>query len=1847
MNESFENGQEPDDGKNQTIAKKAVSDYGTEKKPYTSLYLLVIDTKAPEATIKYKTDGSSRAYAYQESLAANGPEVSAYYSGEISPSITVKETNDVDTLTVVSYKAEKLSGLSDNAAKAEQTLTLSNGEWTASNLEKLTGNSCYAYYTLQGTDRAGNALVVNESFENGQEPVPGNADEILPFTFVNGKQTNGTLYKSLYLLIIDTVSPEFTMTYTPDANTTFIYKESNYRYVYVSGQVTVSVKLEEEFIDSKRFWINRLEANRFNEIADGNENAQNAIDWSNKVNLDTADKDSEYTYHVFGTDKAGNAATVTEVFADSEAGVIRKYVAVKQEENKTNTNEEKTAGQLSSRQENCGEGFTPAYVIVIDKTAPVVTSIETMNLSENGAAGKISNPNYYSDDRTYYYNPSNGMQTVFTYTEHNYDPALFYDSRSFDGTEGKFTASDEATGKNDEYAYTVNFTEDGLYENICLHGSDKAGNHVVLNKNVPYTDGYNPSAKEHTPDEQNAGMSNINSASNDAYGFADTTVTLCHSRILDRVKPVATINHIVPSNTTGYVYGDVEDKVGNKASIYANNVFSTSVTVADKYGNNTARLDGEKLTVRRAFHLPEKEGKDFNYSNIESWTKDNNPGNLSVRVKTDKEGHYAYSVIGTDRAGNPVMVNEVLDKSQTGAKIDTKKGDYDGPLSVAASDENTFGSKSYRSLFVLIYDATAPVYRLNINLPKGQNIKDVFDNAKGKQLVYYGSSSSEIKAQYTVVDHHIDKTRIKSATTFESAGNGKSRVNNVDGLSPKWKAPSAEGSLSKDKRTDTLVEKVSVNRSNEGVYRFEIAGCDKAGNLLVPNSEQKKVDSSTTLKDMAVRTVEHSTGKGQYWTERKVIDVTAPDGKLTIRPKEDSGYKKNDHYIFRFDADGYNTVKYNNPFWKETSAYILLESNDQSPTYISYDVRSQNSSKDASYKKNNPVIGYGPDGFKNDNFRPTTVNGEQVLYVEHIIVKDRAGNMRKLNSKDAYSVERSNNIYLDVTKPTVSKLTDAESPKIKIVASNRNTRHEADGERYIYNPKDKDMSFNVTITDPGKEERSSGLKEVKVVVTAGSKDITKIIKVSGSNFSGSSGTPYSYKGGADGAKTGKNNLVYTINGTISIPVGGDAESNDIKIEVTAWDNSGNYSTPGKDGGMLKLGIDTTPPQVEVNYHDAATPQNAKYFAGNRTVDIVVIDRNVDNEKVNIQTNVSVPGSFTAPHGNKATDGGGEVGNSDRWTKTLVYDQDGDYTLQISGSDALGNRIDTSKIKWNGPAPNEFTVDKTKPVIDINLSSEANALDQNGILYYNKDVTAQITITEHNFQASDAKVDLPVDNKRDPKPGQVSHSGFSTGSDTHNAYVTYDEEGDYTITVRYTDMAGNVAEEKVQSMFVVDKTKPTLEIERTTFRVDGQGNPLKDLKDQVYTEKNFAPLVHVDDTNYDANPALSKYEVSGAKNGSNPKTASYSIVNESQFGFDIKFDNFKVEKIADDVYSVKAIAYDKAGNFNELEFRFSVNRFGSTYEYADSEEYTGRFTEKYIGRYYNNSTEEPIIIREINPVSLKAQKVELTKDNNKRTLVKDTDYKVREDRGSRDGSRMYLYIIDPSVFTEEGVYDFIISSEDVAGNRNSTSQEVKQDGNKEKQVVDKFFIGFQVDKTAPTNRITGVKSDQTRFSQKSLSVYIYPEDAQTAVSNVKLKYAFADSDSNTGRQNAAAAYKETLYRYFDEDETPGTDEEDLKTFINDDGAIEIPITLDEESKWQLLEIITTDLAGNESVDYRSANAELNLPDSRRSFLITTNPVIQYYNNKPLFYGSLGLVGLLFLLFLFWKRRKEEEDDEEAA
>ena len=89
---------------------------------------------------------------------------------------------------------------------------------------------------------------------------------------------------------------------------------------------------------------------------------------------------------------------------------------------------------------------------------------------------------------------------------------------------------------------------------------------------------------------------------------------------------------------------------------------------------------------------------------------------------------------------------------------------------------------------------------------------------------------------------------------------------------------------------------------------------------------------------------------------------------------------------------------------------------------------------------------------------------------------------------------------------------------------------------------------------------------------------------------------------------------------------------------------------------------------------------------------------------------------------------------------------------------------------------------------------------------------------------------------------------------------------------------------------------------------------------------------------------------------------------------------------------------------------------------------------------------------------------------------------------------------------------------------------------------------------------------------------------------------------------------------------------------EDAKAGIPITLEDKGSWQLLEVITTDLAGNRSTDFRAGDPGENVAESRRRFLVTTNPLVQFYNYKPAFYAAAGGAVLLVLLVILRKKRK---------
>ena len=162
------------------------------------------------------------------------------------------------------------------------------------------------------------------------------------------------------------------------------------------------------------------------------------------------------------------------------------------------------------------------------------------------------------------------------------------------------------------------------------------------------------------------------------------------------------------------------------------------------------------------------------------------------------------------------------------------------------------------------------------------------------------------------------------------------------------------------------------------------------------------------------------------------------------------------------------------------------------------------------------------------------------------------------------------------------------------------------------------------------------------------------------------------------------------------------------------------------------------------------------------------------------------------------------------------------------------------------------------------------------------------------------------------------------------------------------------------------------------------------------------------------------------------------------------------------------------------------------------------------------------------------------------------------------------------------------------------------------------LRFAVDKTAPTNLITGVDITKNKFTEDHITLYIEPRDNMNAVASFIVRVT--DKNGNI-LQEFEISGKE-LAEYFEKNKGVYT------------------LTIDQNNQWQTIEVVTTDAAGNESVDHRIEQ------NTAYKVLVTPNLFYQYINRLPLVGGSLAaLAGLIF--FLIAKRKKDDEEEENAA
>ena len=954
---------------------------------------------------------------------------------------------------------------------------------------------------------------------------------------------------------------------------------------------------------------------------------------------------------------------------------------------------------------------------------------------------------------------------------------------------------------------------------------------------------------------------------------------------------------------------------------------------------------------------------------------------VSYSVTGTSEGdHYTFGAYGEDKAGNPLNVTENSTTSPT------------------ASNPYTAASQEAQQLnYHKVLDTVAPVATFQI-VPTAKPAHPEMQTLGGKNRFYL---NTQFTATYSIDEINYDNSKVKA---WYGHSNPEDYLNSS--VSADTSATANNGFSAPDKIR-------SFTSTLDGLYSFTLTGEDRAGNQITAGGQ------GTTLAGNPLESVEND-----YLTSY-IITVD------TVSPVLQAGI--GDYYEAALRENAYSVSK-NSPYRNERSATLTLTATDPSPKVIRYATTSTlGDSADGdlnaldSYNQGGSVLSLTKD-----------FSGEQVFAITELAVADLAGNVSTAPANVDGNV--SNYIYLDVTPPTEDKL----APTVSLVAHESGQGRSVQGVD-LYN---STVTVEAKISDPGFGEgahgtggTSSGLFTLHYVVQHNDSEnwnaqMEGKVATTSTNHgitTGADGIVYyteSKKGDeytsidpgvANEALVGEDTITFTFDAATF-------NYNDISIRVWAEDNTGHKSGEA----IYRFGIDTTAPKIQVTY-DNNDARNEKYFKADRTATVVVTERNFDPDNTVITTEVGHSGwSYAA--------GGLANGDDDTWTCTVPYTEDADYTFNVTAKDLVGH--DAGEADYgDSVAPREFTVDKTKPVIEITFDNN----DVRNGRYYKENRTATIHIEEHNFAAEDAEVTTTAEIAEGGVAAPAAGSWGSAG-DSNTAQVPFNADGDYTMQVKFQDKAGNEAEPKEVELFTVDTTAPEL-----TFSINDEAFEAGSYTPRAYNGQ-VVPGITYHDINYDGSGT--QMSIVGAKNV-NSQILSGAPAEDAMGGV------YTCENIAetpenDDVYTCTGRVVDMAGNESTVDFLFSVNRYGSNYLLTPD-------TQALVDNYYTNSAPN-LGVSEINVNTLKFEEITYALNGDIRTLQPGTDYQVTES-GSETSWKQYDYTIFNSNFDREGVYDITIYSEDEAGNANSNHTERVKEYSKN--------ISFVLDQTAPSITISGV------------------------------------------------------------------------------------------------------------------------------------------------------------------------------
>lgn len=554
-----------------------------------------------------------------------------------------------------------------------------------------------------------------------------------------------------------------------------------------------------------------------------------------------------------------------------------------------------------------------------------------------------------------------------------------------------------------------------------------------------------------------------------------------------------------------------------------------------------------------------------------------------------------------------------------------------------------------------------------------------------------------------------------------------------------------------------------------------------------------------------------------------------------------------------------------------------------------------------------------------------------------------------------------------------------------------------------------------------------------------------------------------------------------------------SNSNDVRVEVEAEDRAGNVTR-----SELRFGIDVTAPKITVSY-DRNNPANGRYYSRARKAVITVAERNFDPDlfRLNLSNaygnvpslspwkeigkenddvpevkndvpaeNVNLPAENAEDGGPEGTDWdtGRNNGDDRLYQAELIFEEDGDYTLDAFCTDQAGNQSGPVSFEEGTQNSREFVIDRTSPQIRVSYDRNDPA---NGY-FFREARQAEIRVLERNFAPGlfESGLQAKLDGTDIEMPQIIWYRG--TDPQLHTGRIVFERDGDYSLSIQDVDLAGNSStqtdygDSKAPQAFTIDRTieQPAIDgaADRTSYRGD------------------LSLQVTFKDRHYDGG------QISLIKRERDGSTADVSGTfleqkEESGTGMICRSIPFGKLKENDGIYFFKCAFSDKAGNRLDSELAFCVNRFGSVYVYDD---YLNELTKN--GGAYVRKLKENLIIKEYNadPLVPDSLRSEITCDGRP---LQDPAFTAKKQEGERFGSwSEYIWTLAEKNFEQDGFYKIMVTSGDAAGNlEDSTMSGLPE-------------IRFHIDSTPPELlSVTGMEKAEVRTVSQPVTFLAY--DAQ--------------------------------------------------------------------------------------------------------------------------------------------------------